>query len=259
MADALPTDPSVIRSYAVDTAAFYDRFCGPESHSARIKEAIGELIDRYHLRGLDIFGIGSGASQEEFWLWKLGGNRLTIADIDEHGGIEPSLKVLPPGDLNFHVGDAERFLAGNPTAKYDCIYVSGLTPDEKRRYAILWGPTPPTLLKRIFRRWPKSVDPFHPLVMAAARHLRPGGLLIVQSYAFGINAQRNRNFLPAAARQLSENGMTLIEAHSWVPYRSINLFVGRMNGGPALDLGPALTTFHGRGEPKQPIERTWPR
>jgi len=252
------------KTYWVDTTAFYERFNPPSEWNPRIQEAVRQLVERYGLREMHILGIGSGASQEEFWLWKLGANRLTIVDIDEHGQIEPILKTLPRGDLAFHVGDALEYFASPSAVHFDVIYVSGLTPDEERRFEILWGKKPPSPLRRMLYRlgahsWPRDADPFHPILMDAAKLLNKGGFLIVQSIGFGIDALRNPYFLPAIERQLSAHKIELLEVYRWQNSGGVNLYVGRAKGGSPLTFGAPIRFFHGRGEPHQPATRIWPR
>lgn len=214
-----------------------------------------QLIARYGLHDKKTLGIGSAVSWEEYWLWKAGCT-LTLIDIDEHGGLEPWLKTLPPGDLTFIVGDAIAYfkpkrrllglLPAIPDPKYDLIYLGGFTPDAFRRDKIV----------RKRQTWPANVGPFHRSVMHAARQLKWGGMFVNLCFGYGLDAVYHKNVIPAARRQLEKEGIHLLEVYRMKETVGVNLFVGRM-GPTRPKYGPPITRIHGRG-PDEPAEKIWP-
>ncbi len=83
--------------------------------------------------------------------------------------------------------------------------------------------------------------------------LRPGGLMIFQSYLGGIDHRFHIGYLPACAAQLSGAGMTLLDVYAFQQSIGIKLFVA-VNGKEVIPRG-ALTRFHGRAAVAEPIER----
>src|SRR3954469_1841944 len=97
----------------------------PDSEQERaVREAIRQLIERYDLRGKKVLSLGAGIAREERWLAELGGNELTVIDIDEHKGIEPFLQSCKEkGTLKYIIGDA---LIGKNFPATDILYMSSL-------------------------------------------------------------------------------------------------------------------------------------
>jgi hypothetical protein len=94
--------------------------------------------------------------------------------------------------------------------------------------------------------------------MHAVRLLRPGGLLIVQSYGYGIDVRYHADFLPAMNRQLAGSRGALLEAYRFTRTTGINLFVAQKRGGVRPSLRAPLTCIHGRAAETEPVEQTWP-
>lgn len=237
-------------SYRVSTEAFYGSVTPDQyTYSARMQLAIGQLVRRYGITGKSILSLGAGLATEEYYLWKAG-NRLTIVDIDEHQGIEPRLKDLPPGDMHYIIGDANEVEIGEPC---DLIFTSSLTPDEIRRDDILRKPDAETRRRMLELNngsweWPWWEDPFHPLLMRTTRHLGDDGLMIIQSYYGGFDVLDQRYYLWACDRQLAEHGMTLLEVYRFAKTTGVMLYVAGKGGPRSFPLTPAITAFHGRGE-----------
>lgn len=240
-------------TYRVDPAALFARVVSRPNPG--IEDAMRQLIERYGLRNKNTLGVGSAVSLEEYWLWKAGCT-LTLIDIDEHGGLEPWLKTLPPGDLTFIVGDAIAHfkpktrlfgLIEEPAVKqFDLLYLGGYTPDVFWRNDII----------RERQTWPANLGPFHSSVMHAARQLKDGGIFVNLCFGLGLDALYHKNFIPAAQHQLAREGIRLIDVHRMKETVGVNLFVGKV-GSDKMELGRPLTRIHGRG-PDEPAERIWP-
>jgi len=226
-----------------------------------VREAIGQLIERYDLRGKKVLSLGAGIAREERWLAELGGNELTVVDIDEHKGIEPFLQSCEEkGTLKYIIGDA---LLEKDFPVTDILYMSSLLPDEMRRFQIATSPsTFDMFLKRLLRidrlQWPIWRGPIHPEVMKLARVVSPGGLLINQSYAYSLDAKHHVRYLDALRLQMRRHSFQLLEVYRFTETVGVMLYVAQRSAGAPISFGPPLTKFHGRAEVREPIQRIYP-
>lgn len=225
---------------------------------AIIQDCARQLVERYHIKNKSILSLGGGAAAEEYYLRKLGDNRLTVVDLDEHGTVEPILKKLPAGPLNYIVGDAQAI----EPPEFDVLFMSGFTPDELRRSDI-YRQRDTTDYDFMIERfgaweWPPWREPFHPVVHRYLQHLSPGGLFIVQSYCGGLDAGANKHYLPACDRQLLSLGLSLLEVWRFCETTGVMLYVAQKVGGSRPEMRAPLTQFHGRAASAEAIERIWP-
>lgn len=280
-----------MRKYVVDPVEFFRVFQPVQPE--RIGPAITDLIERYEIRNKTVLSIGGGTASEEYWFWKNGDNRLVVVDIDEHGRISPELARMDPREdgLAYYVGDATQLFAGSgeagtdakengiwslkrfwpfrrkrssPSIEADVVYISSLTPDEFRREAILRDRSEEMRQKKIATgyydwEWAPWQDPFHDLIMTACDGLRPGGLLIVQSYYGGVDTTSHFHFLSAVERQLGSKGIEFLEGFRLEETPAVNLFVGQKRGGKRPQMTSPIRHFHGRAEKQERVVRTWPR
>jgi hypothetical protein len=186
--------------------------------------------------------LGSRFGREEYWLAKLGGNRLMLVDIDEQQDLQPILQEAKPGDLRYFIGDAAD-LPGDE--QFDVLFLSGFAPDEFYRAAVL---------KDHNGIWPAGAKPFCDLTMRFAGRLRPGGLLVIQSFYSGVDCDVSRKFIPCCDAQLQAAGLQLVEHYRFRHSHGINLFV-IANGEVAFPLDSEISIFHGRGlvEPAEAV------
>jgi SAM-dependent methyltransferase len=244
-----------IETFHVPYRAFFDAF--PSPHLEAIGVAMRQLIDRFDIRGKDVLGLGSSVLAEERFFHDYGGCRISAIDIDESGTLRPGLAAMPydPNGLTYHCGDAVQFLAPYrrlgfsipPPRQFDVVFACGYYPDEVRRREVMG------------QCWHHRTGPFHQSIIHAAQRLRPGGLLIVQSYAYGIDVAYHQHFLPAMHRQLRSIGMELSECYRFQQTTGVNLFIGRRPGGCLPSLATPITRIHGRAAAQEPVEMTWPR
>lgn len=248
-----------------------DRYFFPVCR-AFVEKPIGQLIDKYAIRGKRILSIGSWTGHEEYWFWKAG-NQLVLADLDGGNVIEAYLQSLPEkkdDGLVYIIGDAFG-LAREQAGVCDICYLSSFEPDERYRGTIVAGNNrrPGRLLLRAVdktaramhiplrvarRTWPDTADPFSDEVIAlAGRFLTDGGLFISQSYASPIDITRNRHMIALAARQLRRHGMELLRMYHLDRYPWVTLTIGyRGTAGDArtymeaIAANPDIDTFHGR-------------
>lgn len=280
-----------MRKYVVDPAEFF-RVFQPEQVE-RIGPSMMDLIERYEIRNKTVLSIGGGTVSEEYWFWKNGNNRLVVVDIDENGRISPELARMAPREdgLVYYVGDATQLFAGpgpadaekekrslwplwrkrspqsiaaEPSIQADVLYISGLTPDEFRRDAILRDRSEEIRQKKVATghqdwEWALWQDPFHDLIMTACDGLRPGGVLIVQSYYGGVATTDHPRFLDAAERQLASRGIDFLEGFRFEETPAVNLFVGQKRGGKRPSMLSPIGNFHGRAAKQERVVRTWPR
>jgi hypothetical protein len=234
------------RVYHVSPHLFADAYKDYDHEPIRV--AMGQLIDRYGIRGKRVLALGAGSCFEERWFVSLGGNQLTVIDVDAHKSAEPLLKRSAPGPMTYIVGDALEIDAG----EHDVLYASGFTPDEMRRYDLVEPGDGPT------RIWQSPWEPFHPALMQHASRLTPGGLMIVQSIGYSLDTDAHPQYVPACQRQLARNGFRLIELWRFKPSHGVMLYVAQKQGGEPPPMKTLLTTFHGQAPIREPIERIYP-
>jgi SAM-dependent methyltransferase len=229
--------------FTVAVEDFYRHF---HEDPPRVRACMEELIDRYRITGKSILSVGAGEAFEEKY-FALAGNDLTLIDIDEGGTLRRNIPKFPsrPG-LTYLIDDAAGLLA--EVGPQDVVYFSGFTPDETRR-AELVRQNGETL-------WKLEQDPFHPVVMEYADKLRPGGLLIVQSYCGGIDAGHNANYVDACIAQLGRHDFHLMEVHRFRPSIGIMLYCAVKAERRRAPDAP-MAAFHGRAELEE-VERIYP-
>jgi hypothetical protein len=254
-----------MRGYRVPPNLFAAEF--PDYDHDIYRRAIGELIDRYDIRNKRVLALGAGSAFEEHWFAER--NELTVIDIDEHGSAETALRAAPPGAMRYIVGDVLTVDAG----EHDVLYASGFTPDEKRRRDIISRSVGlVTGWNRYFRfaiaalgasairhaPWPLWRNPFHPGMMRHARRLTPGGLMIVQSIGYSLDAKAHRFYIPACRLHLALHGMRLLELWRFARLPGVMLYVAQKRNGPLPPMKSPLTLFHARAAEREPIERIYP-
>lgn len=254
------------RAYRVAASAFFEAFSPAtfaakggslpyriaEDQLVRVEISVAQLVRRYGITGKSILSLGGGYAREEHFLCKHD-NRLTIIDIDEYQDIEPVLRAAPPGELYYIIGDANDVTISE---QFDVLFLSGFAPDEIRRSDIVRQRDTDTYRRMLKENdgiweWPPGEEPFHPLVMRFAERLRPGGLMIVQSYYGGFDVLDHRYYMWACDRQLTARGMTLIEAYRFAASTGVMLYVVAMGDHGGLPLFPPITLFHGRAAPER--------
>lgn len=205
-----------------------------------------ELIDRYRITGKSILSVGAGEAFEEKY-FVLAGNDLTLIDIDEGGTLRRNLPKYPsrPG-LTYLIDNAANLMA--EVGPQDVVYFSGFTPNETRRSELV-RQNGETL-------WKIEQDPFHPVVMEYTDKLRPGGLLIVQSYCGGIDARHNADYVTACIIQLGKHDLHLMEVHRFRPSVGIMLDCAVKAEQRTAPDAP-IASFHGRAAPEE-VERIYP-
>jgi hypothetical protein len=238
------------RVYYASPNLFADGFAGYDHEPERV--AVGQLIERYGIRNKRVLSLGGGSVFEERWFATLAGNQLTVIDIDEHKSAEPLLKTATPGPMKYIVGDA----LDTEVDEHDVLYASGFTPDEMRRREIV---APAIPRGRHAQQWRLSWEPFHPAFMRHTRKLTPGGLMIVQSIGYSIDADYHPRYVLACRQQLIRNGLRLIELWRFKLTRGVMLYVAQKEGGQPPPMQTPLTTFHGRATVREPIERIYPK
>lgn len=242
---------------------FYAEY--PHGDRSRCRPAMTQLVMRYGLANKSVLSIGAGAAHEEATLAEHGCT-LTLVDIDEHGLVEPYLRTCGGSagpKLRYVIGDAMAHLRDDST-QHDAIYVSGFTPEEIRRGEIqaaferrLSTRVAKLVLRRIAHRlptWPMFGNPFGPyLVEAVQRRLRPGGLLISQSFYRGVPLDQNPHYPYCIRAQLRRLGVELLAYYVFAPpWTGVGLTVAykgsRVEARDFLagTAAPELTTFHGR-------------
>lgn len=223
----------------------------PEAHN-RIDTAMHQLVHRYGLAGASVLSLGGGTCDEERFLLKHGA-QLTVIDLDEHRSLEPILAQAEPGPTRYLIGDAD---TAGELGEFDVLYASGFTPDELRREAISHRTDGPEHVRMVAAHgsyeWRWWEDPFHPMVMRLAAQVRPGGMVIIQSYYGGLDVLAHRYYLWACDRQLAEAGLQMRELYRFRTTPGVCLYVAT-RGERELPLRPQLTIFHGRA-PQQALE-----
>lgn len=219
--------------YSVSIDTFKDQ-AENQPYSPRIREAVDQLVRRYGLKDKPILSLGSRFGREEYWLAKLGGNRLTLVDIDEQNDLQPILQKAESGDLRYFIGDAAHL---PDDEQFDVLFLSIFAPDEFYRAAIL---------KDHNGIWPAGGRPFCDLTMRFAGRLRPGGILIIQSFYSGVDCDVSPEFIPSCDAQLQAAGLDLAEQYRFAHWHGINLFV-IAKGDVGFPLDCEISIFHGRG------------
>ena len=240
-----------MNEYAVESD-FDNWFPLEGEERARTEDAIVQLVTRYGLAGGRVLSVGGGRCREERFFLSHGCS-LVVVDIDEQGLVEPFLQQAPSGPVRYLVGDAGDAYA---LGKFDLIYFSGFTPDEERRDALARrssGPAYDRMVEAIGAyEWPWWEDPFHPVIITLAAHLRRRGVLIVQSYCGGLDILSHRYYLWACDRQLSKARIRLCEVYRFSQTTGVCLYVAT-RGNRDMPLSTHLTIFHGRAQP-EPLE-----
>jgi SAM-dependent methyltransferase len=230
-----------MQKFRVSADDFYRVF---SEDAPRIDACMGELIERYDIRGKSVLSIGAGAGREE-QQFALAGNDLLLIDIDEQGSLQLRLQEMPESrGLEYWIGDAAEFEQGVGT--HDVVYLSGFTPDEARRSAIVKNNA------EIGRSWDPLADPFHPVVMQYAASLRDNGLLLIQSYCGSIEIGWNPDYLAACRRQLGEIGLHLLEIHRFKDAYGVLLYTA-VKGKPRIAPATKISRFHGRADPQATV------
>lgn len=219
--------------YSVSIDTFKDQ-AENQPYSPRIREAVDQLVRRYGLKNKSILSLGSRFGREEYWLAKLGENRLMLVDIDEQGDLQPILRKAEPGELKYFIGDAAQ-LPGDE--QFDVLFLSSFAPDEFYRAAIL---------KDHGGIWPSGGRPFCDLTMRFAGRLPRGGILIIQSFYSGVDCDVSPEFIPSCDAQLHAAGLDLVEQYRFSHWHGINLFV-IARGDVGFPLDCEIDIFHGRG------------
>jgi hypothetical protein len=233
-----------MQKFQVSVDDFYRVF---SEEAPRVDDCMRELIQRYDIRGKSVLAVGAGTAREE-QQFALAGNDLLLIDIDEQASLRPRLQEMSAGPgLNYWIGDATEFEQGIGT--HDIVYLSGFTPDEARRAAVVKDNT------EAGRRWEPQRDPFHPVVMQYASSLRESGLLIIQSYYGSIEIAWNPDYLPACRRQLGESGLHLLEVHRFKHIYGVILYIA-VKGKPRIAPATKISQFHGRANP-EPVIRVF--
>jgi SAM-dependent methyltransferase len=203
-----------------------------------------ELITRYGIAGKSVLSVGAGTGEEEKH-FALAGNDLLLVDIDEQRSILPLLaKMTNKPGLNYWVGDAEELSTDVPLQ--DVVYLSGFTPDELRRISMVRANAVAG------RFWSVDDEPFHPVVMQYAHKLKPGGLLVVQSYCSSIDVGYNRNYLAACQAQLIKHDLHLMEVHRFKKNAGVMLYTA-VRGERRVAPAQSISRFHGRGKREEPL------
>lgn len=234
------------------------------------EQSMKAVIDRYHLAGTSVLSIGCGSGYEEFWFWESGCS-LTLVDLDQHAAIEPYLKTIPspasPEDtLTFYVGLAQELPRG--AGQFDVCYLSSFTPDEfHRRDVQLRQPLNVAIraLRGVSRfvkflphlpyRWPSDTAPISDLVIdAVTQYVRDGGLILSQSYYYGVDVLANPRFVSQLCMQLSSHGFCLEDLHCQTQRPDISLLAAR-RGTHQEPRSGALPKFCGRFEQFGPAHR----
>jgi hypothetical protein len=230
-----------MQKFRVSADDFYRVF---SEEAPRIDACMGELIERYDIRGKSVLSIGAGAAREE-QQFALAGNDLLLIDIDEQGSLQMRLQEMQESrGLEYWIGDATEFEQGVGT--HDVVYLSGFTPDEARRSAIVKNNA------GVGRSWNPLVDPFHPVVMQYAASLRDNGLLIIQSYCGSIEIGWNPDYLSACRRQLGEAGLHLLEIHRFRDAYGVLLYTA-VKGKSRIAPATKISKFHGRANPQATV------
>jgi hypothetical protein len=233
------------RKFSISIDDFYGRYA---LDTPRIKACMEELIERYGITGKSVLSVGAGTAEEEKH-FALAGNDLLLVDIDEQETLRPTIEEYPekPG-LSYWIGDAVEL--ERQIGSCDVLYLSGFTPDELRRAAVI------KKLGAAGESWRLTDEPFHPVVMRYASKVRDGGILLIQSYGTGLDTQHHPQYLAACQRQLSENGLDLFEVHRFSFHRAVMLHAISRGKKPTVPSRP-LSAFHGRAKPET-VERIFP-
>ena len=248
-------------TFVVDPAEFYTR--NDPHRWPDLGKATQEIVDRYDVRNNAVLSLGSGSAPEEFWFWQAG-CKLTLVDSDAAAtNFRQLIKmVAQPDGLTFCIADGAEYV-DKARGPFDVVFMSGYTPDEIRRYDMLHSKDP-TLIEAKEKaglpqeQWAPWQEPFHDTTIRAVRLLAPGGLLIIQSFGYGIDAVYHQHFLPAAERQLRAAGASLIDVHRNAYWKGVNLFVAQREGGELPPMTAPITRLQGRAV-VDTVERIWPR
>lgn len=245
---------------ACDADVFFAAIDPDGRRRAAVASAMDHLIDCYGLAGRHVVSLGTAEAAEEYHFLRHGG-RLTAIDLRQPGSeldraVEAAAAVAKGRDtpLCWWLGDATAALPDLESQRGDVLYLSGFTPDEERRDAI--GRIA-RLNGRDWLRW-LIWPPFHPAVIRASRRLlRPGGLLLVQSFCGGVDHRFHDAYLAACARQLKRHGLTLLDVHSFEHTVGIKMFaaVREARDWPRHE----LRHFHGRAGTQEAAVRIWGR
>lgn len=256
-----------IVTYRVSSADYYrhgeacnDSIAG-KVNIALCEMPISQLVARYCLSGRKILSLGSGRAFEEFWMARAG-CVLTLVDldVDPAARLEDHLQSLLPSasesdELNYVIGDALEYCYGVQAGSFDALYVSSMHPDEIRRemiqQAFILDRT--EAARKSYLTWPKGTKPYSEYVTAGWPLIADGGLAIMQHYRGGVDVVMQPHYFDDMQDQMSEFGLTLLEA--WCFRRSPqHLLVIAVKGGQEevqrwqthLANRQSISTFHGR-------------
>ncbi len=235
-------------SYSVGAEAFYRDLAIREAHNIALTEqAMKGLVARYGLSGKRILSLGSGNAFEEFWFHRAG-CALVLNDIDPpHLALHLAerLSALPPGDLTFHIEDADATIS-RYGEEFDALYVSGFHPDEARRASIqedFKARRSPEQASQ-YITWPAGEKPYHPTLTRALNCVRRGGLAIFQHYYGGVYVDANAHYVDDLARHFRSAGFRLREVYCFRQSPAHLLVIASKGWRPIR--GPDVVTFHGR-------------
>lgn len=230
-----------------------------EVNAGMTREGIGQLIERYGLRGKRLLSIGPGPGHEEYWFYKAAASLVfvdNIADWPEGMNALRAIKLASDRSdvLEYHAVGLEDFVGYSPTGSFDVVYMSSFTPDELRKEKIQadFIATRSEEQRQAYVTWPKDQKPYSDLVMKATTLVKEGGIFIFQHYRAGIDVTYNPHFIDLMKAQFEENGDQLLEYYHFSKAPGVALVVGfRGSVDRARDylarLPPGhLTTFHGR-------------
>ncbi len=235
------------------------------------KRPINELIRKYELRNKNILAIGPSFGHEEYHYWT-NGCALTFVDIDQHGAIMPYLEQIPRDleaqeILTYCLGDVREYLTEVSAEAFDVVYFSSFALDERRRKEIkekqigivekCFNFIPKRLFNRIFfKEWPENEKPYADIVLEVGeKALKRDGLLIVQSYAWGLNILANPEYVQQIKSQFASGGIQLLNVFCVKMAPRIQLVVGMKSEVEhakkyllSIQANPPITRIHGRSE-----------
>lgn len=236
-----------MQTYSCDPDVFFDVADPGGMRREEVRDTINHLADCYSLDGKTVLSVGAGRACEEYHLMKRG-CRLHLVDNNGEGTVaDPVMRSMTDRDtgLLYTLGDFRRY-KGDQSA--DVLYFSGYYPDEARREFIYRKLPGPHAIK-----W-RLLGPFSRSVMRATRALKPGGLLLVQSYYGGVEMKDHQDYIRACESQLSRAGMTLMDVYCFSRTTGVKFFAA-IKGKP-IQRGE-LARFHGRARSNEAIMRVY--